>query len=38
MPACSNFSFVKILVIIFLLAIVGSLGSALFFLVRDQGK
>jgi hypothetical protein len=38
MPACGNFSSVKILVIIFLLAIVGSLGSALFFLVRDQGK
>ena len=28
----------KILVIILLLAIVGSLGSALFFLVHDQGK
>jgi hypothetical protein len=28
----------KILVIILLLAIVGSLGSALFFLVNDQGK
>jgi DUF2909 family protein len=28
----------KILVIILLLAIVGSLGSALFFLVTDQGK
>ncbi len=28
----------RILVIIMLLAIVGSLGSALFFLMRDQGK
>ena len=28
----------KILVIVFLLAIVGSLASALFFLLRDQGK
>ena len=28
----------KILVIVLLLAIVGSLASALFFLVRDQGK
>ena len=28
----------KILVIVFLLAIVGSLASALFFLVHDQGK
>ena len=28
----------RILVIILLLAIVGSLGSALFFLMRDQGK
>jgi hypothetical protein len=28
----------KIVVIILLLAIVGSLGSALFFLVHDQGK
>ncbi len=28
----------RILVIIILLAIVGSLGSALFFLMRDQGK
>ena len=28
----------KILVILFLVAIVGSLGSALFFMVRDQGK
>ena len=28
----------KIVVIVFLLAIVGSLASALFFLVNDQGK
>ena len=28
----------KILVIVFFLAIVGSLASALFFLVHDQGK
>ena len=28
----------KILVIVFLLAIVGSLASALFFLLHDQGK
>ena len=28
----------KILVILFLIAIVASLGSALFFLVSDQGK
>ena len=32
------FGSVKILVIVLLLAIVGSLASALFFLVRDQGK
>jgi len=29
---------VKIVVILFLIAIVASLGSALFFLVTDQGK
>ena len=28
----------KILVVVFLLAIVGSLASALFFLIHDQGK
>ena len=28
----------KILVILFLVAILASLGSALFFMVRDQGK
>ena len=28
----------KILVILFLIAIVGSLASALFFMLRDQGK
>ena len=28
----------KILVILFLVAIVGSLAAALFFMVRDQGK
>jgi len=28
----------RIVVILFLLAIVGSLGSALFYLVTDQGK
>ena len=28
----------KILVILFLVAIVGSLGSALFFMLRDQSK
>ena len=28
----------KILVILFFVAIAGSLGSALFFMVRDQGK
>ena len=32
------FASMKILVIVFLLAIVGSLASALFFLVHDQGK
>ena len=36
--ACHVIDYMKILVILFLVAIVGSLGSALFFMVRDQGK
>ena len=34
----ATFRSMKILVIVLLLAIVGSLASALFFLVHDQGK
>ena len=35
---CQVIDSMKILVILFFVAIVGSLGAALFFMVRDQGK
>ena len=35
---CQVIDSMKILVILFLVAIVGSLACALFFMVRDQGK